>query len=149
MQHDAVQYSGNVDEFSCDFFKEFDLGRCHGGSVVNLCHLLFGPVVGRHVARGRVMVLLWESVLELDDFFFNVAIHGSFESVICIVPVKVDANIFVAFPVRLHGVVVLECSLEVEGVGFVDIFDSEVVNDESERDGSGLVEVDPGVYLEG
>ena len=54
------------------------------------------------------MMLLWESVLELEDCFFNVAIYGSFEGAICIVPVKVDADIYVAFPVRLHGVVVLE-----------------------------------------
>ena len=46
------------------------------------------------------MVLLWESVLELEDCF---------ESAIRIVPVKVEANISVAFPVLHHGVVVLEC----------------------------------------
>ena len=55
------------------------------------------------------MVVLWESVLELEECFFNIAIHGSFESAICIVPVKVDANVSVAFPVGLHGVVVPEC----------------------------------------
>ena len=68
------------------------------------------------------MVLFWESVLELEESFFNVAIHGSFESAICIVPVKVDAGISVAFPVGLHGVVVPECFFEVEGVSFVYIF---------------------------
>ena len=73
-----------------------------------------------------VVVLFWESVLELEESFLNVAIHGSFESVICIVPVKVDVNVSVAFPVRLHGVIVLECFFEVEGVGFVDIFDSKL-----------------------
>ena len=55
------------------------------------------------------MVLFWESVLEPEECFFNVAIHGSFESAICIVPVKVDANVYVALPVGLHGVVVPEC----------------------------------------
>ena len=95
------------------------------------------------------MALLWESVLELEDCFSNVAIHGSFESVICIVPVKVDADVSVAFLVRLHGIVVLECFFKVEGVRFAHTFDPEVVNDESERDGSGLVEERPGVYWEG
>ena len=50
MEHGVVQCTGNVKEFTCDLFKELDQGRCHGGSVVNLCHLLFGPVVGRRVA---------------------------------------------------------------------------------------------------
>ena len=52
------------------------------------------------------MMLLWESVLELEECFLNLAIHGSFESAICVVPVKVDADVLVAFPVGLHGVVV-------------------------------------------
>ena len=88
------------------------------------------------------MLLLWESVLELEDCFFNVAIHGSLESVVFVVPVKIDEDVSVAFLVRLHGVVVLECFFEVEGVGFVDKFHPKVVNNESERDGSGFVEVE-------
>ena len=87
-------------------------------------------------------MMLWESVLEREDCFFNVAIHISFESAICIVPVKFYANIYVASPVRLHGVVVLDYFFEVEGVGFVDTFDPEFINNKSERDGSGLVEVE-------
>ena len=55
-------------------------------------------------------------MLELEDCFFNVAIHGSFESAVCIVPVKVDAGVSAAFPVGLHGVVALECFFQVEGV---------------------------------
>ena len=55
------------------------------------------------------MMLFWESVLELEECIFNVAIHGSFESEVCIVPVKVNADVSGAVPVGLHGVVVLEC----------------------------------------
>ena len=94
-------------------------------------------------------MLLWESVLELEDCYFNVAVHGSFESVMGIVPVKVNVDISVAFPVRLHEVVVLEGVFQVEGVGFVDIFDPEVVNNESERDGYGLVEAETRGVLAG
>ena len=85
------------------------------------------------------MMLFGESVLELEESLFNVAIHGSFESSICIVPVEINPDVSVAFPVGLHWVVVLEGFLKVEGVRFVDIFDSKVVDDESERDGSGFV----------
>ena len=88
------------------------------------------------------MILLGESVLKLEVCFFDVAIHGSFESAMRIVPGKVDTYVPVAFPVQLHGVVVLECFFEVEGVSFVEKFDPEAINDESERDGSGLVEVE-------
>ena len=87
-------------------------------------------------------MLFWESVLELEECFFNVAIHGSLESSVCIVRVKVDVDVYIAFPVGLHGVVVLECFFEMEGIGFVDIFDPEVVNNMSERDGSDFVEVE-------
>ena len=86
-------------------------------------------------------MLFWESVLELEECFLSVAILGSFESAICIAPVGIYADISVTFPVRLHGVVVPECFFEVEGVRFVYIFDPKVVN-ESERDGSGFVEVE-------
>ena len=54
--------------------------------------------------------------MELEDCFFNVAIHGCFESEVCIVPVGVDADVYVAFPVGLHGVILLECFFEAEGV---------------------------------
>ena len=30
MEHSVIQSAGNVEEFSCDFFEELDLGRCHG-----------------------------------------------------------------------------------------------------------------------
>ena len=50
MKHGVVQGACNVEEFTGDFSKELDPGRCHGGSTINFCHLLFGTVVRRRVA---------------------------------------------------------------------------------------------------
>ena len=115
MEHSVVQRAGNVEKFSYDFFEELDLSRCHGRSVINLCHLLFCTVLGRRVPGRHIVILLGECVLELEDCFLNLNIRGSLESAICIVPVKVHTYVHVAFPVRFYGVVVLECFFRGEG----------------------------------
>ena len=43
-------------------------------------------------------------VLKLEEGFFDVAFHGELDCVFRVVPVEVNANVAVAFPVGFHGV---------------------------------------------
>ena len=56
-----------------------------------------------------------------------------------VVPVEVDSYVSVAFPVGFHQVVTTDGFFKMYGIGFVDVFYSEVIDDQSEGDGSCLV----------
>ena len=65
--------------------------------------------------------------------------HGQFHGTVGVVPVEVNANVSVAFPVGFHWVVVTDDFLKMESISFVDILDSKVINNKGEGDGPCFV----------
>ena len=89
-------------------------------------------------------MLRWCQVLKLEQGFGDIAFHGEFYGSFGVVPVKVNSDVSVAFPVRFHGVVVTDGFFKVKSISFVDILYAKVIDDKGEGDGSGLVNEESG-----
>ena len=65
--------------------------------------------------------------------------HGDFDIPLGVIPVDGESTVEFAIPVFCDGVQVAQSSEEVQGMFFAFVFDAEVVDDEGEGDGSGVV----------
>lgn len=63
----------------------------------------------------------------------DVSGRGDVDGAVYIIPDERKATIFCARPIFTHGVLFLECSHEVLGIGEVCVFDTEVVDNEREH----------------
>ena len=63
----------------------------------------------RHLGPERARrSALWVSSVEIGEGLFDVAFCGEPDCVSGVVPVEVDSNVSVIFPVRFHGVVITD-----------------------------------------
>ena len=62
----------------------------------------------------------WVRRDEIGEVFVHVVFHGDLDSVFGVVLIEINSNVTVAFPVRLHRVVVADGLFKVQGVSFVD-----------------------------
>ena len=69
----------------------------------------------------------------------NIFLHGELTGSLGVVPGKVDAGVKIAAPVFGDVVVFLDDVAQVMGMLEANVFDTEVVDDESEHDGSPFV----------
>ncbi len=66
----------------------------------------------------------WRFVLELFEGFGNIPGHGEMYLAVCIVPVKVYANLSVASPIGAERVIRFNHHFEVHRMLFANVFDS-------------------------
>ena len=71
-------------------------------------------------------------VLELLECSVFVAQHGKVNFVVVVVPIKVDANVPVSYPIVAERVVGFEHSLEMHGMFTSDILDPKIIHNEGE-----------------
>jgi hypothetical protein len=72
-------------------------------------------------------------VLELKEGTLYIVLHGDVNVAFGVVPVEVQTAVEVAFPINGGFVVVVDGVDEMEGIGFGEVFYSEVVNAECQR----------------
>ena len=65
--------------------------------------------------------------------------HAKVHGAIGVVPLEVDAEKYFARPIYGASVLFGEVLDEVLSIGFVDVFDSEVIYDETKMEGAGFV----------
>ena len=70
---------------------------------------------------------------------FNIAWHGQMDFAFLVVPIKCDAKVVSSFPVFFNFIVLLKCLDRLVVIGFVDVFESEVIYNQCEADGSPVV----------
>jgi hypothetical protein len=73
------------------------------------------------------------------ECLFNVAGHGEVDFTFLVVPIECDAKIPSSVPVFFNFIVLLKCLDEVVEVSFVDVFNTEIVHDQCEADGSPVI----------
>ena len=56
-----------------------------------------------------------------------------------VVPIERDANVLLASPVGGYFAVLFECLFEVEGMFFAFVFDTKIVHNQGELDGSSVM----------
>ena len=74
-------------------------------------------------------------MVKTDDRGLDVPKHGGMDFSSNIVPIKVDAQVFGARPIRRYGVVRGQDVQKVFGMLLADIFDAKNVNAKGEQDG--------------
>jgi len=70
---------------------------------------------------------------------FNIAWHGQMNFAFLVVPIECVAKVPSSFPVFFNFVVLLKCLDKMADVGFVDVFNTEVIHNQCEADGSPVV----------
>ena len=76
---------------------------------------------------------------ELCECTFNITWHGQVDFAFLVVPIKCDSQVASSFPVLVNFVVLLNCLDKMVDIGFVDVFDSEVIDNQCEADGLPVV----------
>ena len=69
----------------------------------------------------------------------NVVFHGKAASAFAVVPVEVDSRVKITLPVFCDVVVFFDGVSKMDGMLFANIFNAEVVYNESEHDGAPFV----------
>ena len=78
-------------------------------------------------------------MVELLEGFLDVSFHRGSQSPCLLVPVQVNPNVLVSFPVTFDGVVGLQGLFQVFGIFQVHILDSKVINNKGEGDWCGFL----------
>jgi hypothetical protein len=85
---------------------------------------------------GLVMRFVGVLMVKSCEGFFNVARHAEMDVPSFVVPIKGQAKVPGAFPVRVTGVILLDNFKEVFNFVLVDVLYPEVVNDKDKADGA-------------
>ena len=100
-----------------------DIGTIYDGSVL---------------VRGN-LAFLGVRMVPFEEESGNVVIHGEAAGALSVIPLKVDASIQTTLPIFSDDVVFLEGIAYVVGMTFTDLFNTKVVNNEAEEDGTPFV----------
>ena len=73
------------------------------------------------------------------ECLFDIAGHGKVDLTFLVVPIECDAEIPSSFPVFFNFVVLLKCLDKMVDVGFIDVFNTKVIHNQCEADGSPVV----------
>ena len=90
--------------------------------------MLFGAINYGCVAKGRVLMFLWDGVAPFKEDVFNVILDGQATGAVCLVPGEVDAGESEAGLVLGDFIILEEDVAKVIGVAFVDVFYDKVVD---------------------
>ena len=100
-----------------------------------LVSILDGSAINRLVPSMRGVLGARECwMLELVEGFLNVCGHGNVKSTFVVVPIKGETTIEGASPVDEDSIQLIERMDEMVSIFFADVFDTEVVNHEGEKD---------------
>ena len=118
----------------------FDAGVVEfGAGVRQVGKLLLGTIVDGCVAKRSVLGFGWNSVAPFKEEVFDIMFDGQATGAVRVVSGEFDAGKIGAGPVLGEFIVLEEDVARVVGVAFANIFDAEVINDESEEDWAPLV----------
>ena len=144
-EQSGVDGASVVEKSTDDFLKTGDAGGGEAsGEVGWRGELCVFAVDGSCPGMGRVLWPDCWGFLEFQECFFDVAGHGQVDGAGCVVPFECHAEVAFAGPFGGAGVKGFEAREEMFGVFAADIFDAEVVDDETEGDGTGVVTEEAG-----
>ena len=145
-QHGVVNGASVVEEHTNNFTN-----GCGGGSIkwrggVEVSELDTGTILGQDMFVGGIRRF---GVRDFEAFESpgHIAWHGKQDSAIDVIPVKVEAAEFISGPVKFDSVMFGKGGNEEIGIGFADILDTKVINDEGKHDGAGGVHKESGCVL--
>ena len=127
-------------ESTNNFLNALGYGVFQGRAVCRLSSILrFVTVVDFDMAIGRYLMLGGNAMYVLEKKVANLILHGEANSLLLVVPIEVDDRKFVAGPIFGDGVIFHEDITEVMGMAFANIFNTQVIYDETESDGAPFV----------
>ncbi len=105
---------------------------------------MFGILDGCTIGRENVGVwlLLWlvgHCVVKSDAGFLDVSRHGEVYLPQFIIPIQCESKILCSVPIHVDFVILAKHAGEVVHVGFVDVFHSEIVDNQNETDWTPFV----------
>jgi hypothetical protein len=125
-------------ETSYDLLDAFLAGGIEQGAVVLWCWcLIVLPICDRVWSIGAVLWLCWCWVCVLDKLLSDILGHVNIHVPLCIIPIKGDATVEVAFPI-FNNVVGFcsEGSNEMFETTITNIFDAKVIEAKIEPNGA-------------
>ena len=135
-----IDGSGVEEEGSEDFLHAFGVFGVKGGRGVGSRGVLrFGSVVGLLPGVRSVLGPCRGWMLEALEGAFDVPWHGNVTGTVDVVPLDCEAAILASFPVFGDFVELVEGEQQVVHVGFVGVFNTEVVDHKGEGKGAGGV----------
>ena len=108
--------------------------------MVNLGVLIFLSVVWSIHPGGSVVRLFWDLVFEFLEGLCNVPIHADGYGAFVVVPFEVHPDVLFGFTIDFEWVFYTDTGYEVINVLFVYVFDTKVVDQEGEGNGSCVME---------
>ena len=99
----------------------------------------FGAINDGCVLVGGKLTLLGVGVTTLEAEVDKVVIHGKATCAIGLVPFYIDASVQISLPIFSDVIVIFEGISKVTGMAVANIFNTKVVNDESEEDRAPFV----------
>ena len=138
--HGIVDGTSIVIEDASEFLAVFELR----GGELTFVSCGYGELLLLSIRRGgvgvwRVLWFLWGWMAEACKGFVDVIGHREIDGAIGVIPQQMDAAEELTVGINCEVVVFLEAVDEMIGVGLADDFDSKVVDDKVEGDGTCLL----------
>ena len=111
--------------------------------MVNLCVLIFLSKVGSVHPGWAVVFLFWDVMFEFFEGLFNEPLHVNSDGAFCVVPFEVYTYVLFGFPINFEQVFGTDTADEMINILFVCVFDTKVVDHESEGDFPCFMEKEP------
>ena len=139
-EHGVINGSCIVEEGSNNLLDTQNIICAEDGKLYFIVCILNSSSVGRRrPGEGRVLTPAIPKMLEFVEGLADIAWHGEVNDAILVVPFQCDANIFGARPVLIDCVPVFEGINEEDGIFFLGVFDTKVINNKTEPNVPSLV----------